>query len=185
MHIPYHWYFLIVSFRQGLFSIECQLLHNALEYQRHRACILDWQRKRDAIDTDRLGLLPSGSHDSHMTNEASTTDSGLHLPLIKPHPHHSISPDSGTDVGGPGNHDDTVTAIASGNHSNMVMEPEEVSSAREEVATLVADKQRLEARHKRLERQLKEIKTKMADVKEVSENQRVRSLMHCSTCLYY
>ena len=121
-----------------------------------------------------------------MINEASTTDSGLRLPLIKPHPHHSISPDSGTDVGGPGNHDDAVmasgnVAIASGNHSNVVMEPEEVSLAREEVATLVADKQRLEARHKRLERQLKEIKTKMADVKEVSENQRTNTAVVLTT----
>ena len=152
--------------------MECQLLHNALEYQRHRACILDWQRKRDSIDvtaTGRQGLLPSASHDSHVTNEASTSQTGLQLPLVQPHPqphpqlamlatgeHHSISPDSGTDIG------------ISGNHDNTVLEPEEVSVAREEVATLVSDKQRLEARHKRLERQLKETKTKMAEVKGVS-----------------
>jgi hypothetical protein len=103
-----------------------------------------------------------------MTQEDSTTVSSinkLHLPPIATRPqqlvtmaadkHHSISPDSGTDIG------------VSGNHDNVVMEPEEVSTAREEVATLVAEKQRLEALHRRLDRLLVESKTKMAETKQV------------------
>lgn len=141
--------------RQELFSVECQLLHNALEYQRHTACIQDWQRKRESLDPStkqRQDLTSPVSHDGHE----------LQLPLIKPHPQlttgepQSFSPDSGTDVGSGG-----------GNHDNIVMELEEVSISREEVATLVAEKQRLEARHKRLQRQLQGAKTKMAAVKEV------------------
>ena len=146
-------------------------MHIALEYQRHTSLIHDWQKKRDSIEITRKlsqELAPSVSHDSHMTNEGSTTDlstNELKLPQVKPHPQlsalssdepHSISPDSGTDID-----------IRS-NHGNIVMEPEEVSTAREEVATLVAEKHRLEARHKRMQIQLQEAKTKMMEVKEVS-----------------
>lgn len=157
-------------FREELFSVECQLLHIALEYQRNMDLIQGWQRKRDSIDTlhrESLEVNPSTSHDSHMTREESTMVlSTNELPLPLSHPqlselssghHHSISPDSGTDIG-----------ISVGNHGNIVMEPEEVSTSREEVATLVAEKHRLEARHKRLQRQLQEAKTKMAEVKEVN-----------------
>lgn len=158
------------SCRQELFSIECQLLQNALEYQRHITCIREWQRKRESLDIPTKtsqDLAPSASHDSHVTHDTrspitlSPKDHELQLPLTKPHPQqitgvpHSISPDSGTDIG------------VAGNHDNIAMEPDEVSTSREEVATLVAEKQRLEARHKRLQRQLHDAKTKMAAVKEV------------------
>ena len=150
--------------RQELFSVECQLLQNALDYQRHITCIQDWQRKRESLGTaakTSQDLASSLSHDNHVIHDAcsattlSPKDHELQLLLAKPHPHHSISPDSGTDIGVAGNLDD------------LVMEPEEVSTSREEVATLVAEKQRLEARHKRLQRQLEDAKTKMATVKEV------------------
>ena len=49
-----------------------------------------------------------------------------------------------------------------------IMEPLDVASSREELATLVADKQRMEAQHKRLQRHLGEIRAKMAEVQEVS-----------------
>ena len=49
-----------------------------------------------------------------------------------------------------------------------IMEPLDVASSREELATLVADKQRMEAQHKRLQRHLREIRAKMAEVQEVS-----------------
>ena len=117
-------------------------------------------------------MLPSASHD--MAQQESTTvlsTNELHLPPIKPHPQlvtvateepHSISPDSGTDIGISGNHGNL-----SDNHDDMIMEPEEVSTAREEVATLVAEKQRLEAQHRRFDRLLQETKAKMMDTKEV------------------
>ena len=47
------------------------------------------------------------------------------------------------------------------------MEPLDVASSREELATLVADKQRMEAQHKRLQRRLREIRTKMVELQEV------------------
>ena len=149
--------------RQELFSVECQLLQNALDYQRHVTCIQDWQRKRDSLGTAAKSSQDLVSHDRHVTHDAnspttlSAKDHELQLLLGKPHPHltTSISPDSGTDVG------------VAGNDDNLVTEPEEVSASREEVATLVAEKQRLEARHKRLQRQLQDAKTKMAAVKEV------------------
>ena len=161
--------------RQELFEVECQLLQNALEYQRFVACIHEWQRKQGPTDgtvKDSQELMPSASHDSHVTQHEPELTSvpstnELHLPHpIEPPPQvcakegrilHSISPDSGTEIG------------ISGNHDNTVMEPEEVSTAREEVATLVAEKQRLEAQHRRLDRQLQEVKTKMAETKEVGK----------------
>ena len=133
--------------------------------------IQDWQRKRESLGIatkPSQDLALSVSHDSHVTHDVCSTttlspkEHELQLLLAKPHPHlttgdpHCISPDSGTDIGMVGNHD------------NIVTEPEEVTSPREEVATLVAEKQRLEARHKRLQRQLQDAKTKMAAVKEVS-----------------
>lgn len=180
----------IFLYRQELFSVECQLLQNALEYQKHSACIQEWQRKRASIDSivkDSQDLLspsashdshvtqqplpPAMSHDSHMTQEDSATNK-LHLLPIMTRPQqlitmatgepHSISPDSGTDIGLSGNHGNNSV-----NHGDVVMEPEEVSTAREEVATLVAEKQRLEALHRRLDRLLVESKTKMAETKQV------------------
>ena len=173
--------------------MECQLLQNALEYQKYTACIQDWQRKRASIDSivkdnedlvpsashdshvTQQPLLPSTSHDSHVTRQDSTTvlsTNELHLPPVNPHPQqlvtmaadepHSISPDSGTDIGISGNHGNH-----SSNHDDVVMEPEEVSTAHEEVATLVAEKQRLEAQHRRLDRLLQETKAKMTETKEV------------------
>ena len=174
-----------------MFSVECQLLQNALEYQKHSACIQEWQRKRastDSITKDSQDLLspiasydshviqqplpPVTSHDSHMTQEDSTTVSSTNKLSIMTRPQqlvtmaadelHSISPDSGTDIGPSRNRGDN-----SGNHDDVVMEPEKVSTAREEVATLVAEKQRLEALHRRLDRLLVESKTKMAETKQV------------------
>ena len=176
-----------------MFSVECQLLQNALEYQKHSACIQEWRRKRASTDSitkdsqDLHVLSPSASHDSHviqqplppvtshdshMTQEDSTTVSSTNKLSIMTRPQqlvtlaadelHSISPDSGTDIGPSRNHGNN-----SGNHDDVVMEPEEVSTAREEVATLVAEKQRLEALHRRLDRLLVESKTKMAETKQV------------------
>ena len=178
---------LLLCCRQELFSVECQLLQNALEYQKYTTCIQEWQRKRASIDSivkDSQELLPSASHDSHVTQqvllpsmshdshvtqqESATvlSTNELRLPPVMPRPQqlitmatedpHSISPDSGTDIG------------ISGNHDNVVLEPEEVSTAREEVATLAAEKQRLEAQHRRFDRLLQETKAKMTETKEVS-----------------
>ena len=52
-----------------------------------------------------------------------------------------------------------------------IMEPLDVVSSREELAMLVADKQRMEAQHKRLQRHLKETRAKMAVVQEVSSRE--------------
>ena len=180
--------------RQELFSIECQLLQNALEYQKYTACIQDWQRKRASIDSvvkesqdlllpstshdshvTRQPLLPSISRDSHMTQQDSTTalsTNELHLPPIMPHPQQPITmaTDKPSSISPDSGTDIGISGNHghhSGNHDNVVMEPEEVSTAREEVATLVAEKQRLEAQHRRLDRLLQETKAKMVETKQV------------------
>ena len=82
----------------------------------------------------------------------------------------SMSPDSGTDM--------TITAPAErrgergggsgrGGGGGGEMEPIEVSNAREEMAMLVAVKQRLEAQHKRMEKMLAENRASIAETKEV------------------
>ncbi len=75
----------------------------------------------------------------------------------------SISPDSGTEM--------SVTAAAGGasqREEHPEIEPVEVSTARGEVALLVAAKQRLEAQHKRIERTLRENRTGISEFREVN-----------------
>ena len=89
------------------------------------------------------------SHDAHVTYPATTSDEGDPLVLAR---EPCVSPDSGTELS-----------------SLPPMESYDVSSAREELATLVADKQRMEAQHKRVERRLKETRAKMAVIQEVCQ----------------
>ena len=106
--------------------IECSLLQNTLESQRHVACIHDWEQQKRS---------PSTSSSLPCQSEGPCT-----------------SPDSGADM-------------------SPIMEPLDVASSREELAMLVADKQRMEAQHKRLQRHLKETRAKMAEVQEVSSRE--------------
>ena len=117
---------LTICCRQEILAIECHLLQNALESQRHVACIHDWEQLKPSP-------AASSSSPPCQSEEPST------------------SPDSG--------------AVMS-----PIMEPLDVVSSREELATLVADKQRMEAQHKRLQRHLRETRAKMAEVQEVREH---------------
>lgn len=67
----------------------------------------------------------------------------------------SVSPDSGAEM--------SLTVPGIGDQP----EPLTVSAAREEVATLTAEKQKLLTQHKRLEKRLKENKACMAVIKKV------------------
>ena len=188
--------------RQELLAIECHLLQNALERQRHLACIREWQHKRPSIslstpvgrltdhegscdghvtkslaivteevdhcDTQSLAIETEAeeSCDTHVTEQIDPCDSCMTQPtnVITEQQERScdghvtdhmsitcLSPDSGAEVS-----------------SVPTMEPFDVSLAREEVATLVADKQRMEAQHKRLERRLKENRAKGDKIQEVN-----------------
>ena len=158
--------------RQELLALECHLLQNGLESRRHRACIQEWtEHKRLSLSSPTHSLAghqsthmevdltneaaavdhvtSQASHDTHVTLPAVTSDKISTLGLCAREL--CVSPDSGTELS-----------------SLPPTESYDVSSAREELATLVADKQRMEAQHKRVERKLKETRAKMADIQEVS-----------------
>ena len=151
--------------RQELLALECHLLQNGLESRRHRACIQEWtehkrlslsspahslegHRSSHSLTSEAAAVHHVTGHDTHVTHPAATSDEGNPLVLGAREP--CVSPDSGTELS-----------------SLPPMESYDVSSAREELATLVADKQRMEAQHKRVERKLKETRAKMAVIQEV------------------
>lgn len=173
------WYY-VVCFRQELLSLEYKLLQNATECQKHLGRIREWEQKRSSINTTTtLTPIPQEITTTDHTRPTDTvietesiTDENIHVADTDQHPNDfcnheepamlpgveqqtsgiltSISPDSGT-------------AEMSGSH----VEPYNVVCSREEVSTLVADKQRMEAQHRRLERKLQESRGKVLEINEV------------------
>lgn len=138
--------------------IECHLLQNALESQRHLTSIHEWEQQQKKSPSTPSS--PSGD-EVQPTNENPAVDHVTEqaVPCILPHGQsHDVPPDPRE---GP-----CVTLNPSTNVPPP-MEPLDVASSREELATLVADKQRMEAQHKRLQRRLREIRTKMVELQEV------------------
>ena len=168
-----------VFFRQELLSLEYKLLQNAMECQKHLGRINEWEQKRSSLEvTGTLAPIPQGSSILELTiprsaepiteglgddaciiatephlNDASLQEEPTLSLGVEQQPssvHMSISPDSGT-----------------AELSASQVEPFMVSSSREELSTLVADKQRMEAQHRRLERKVKENKSKVLEINEV------------------
>ena len=147
---------MLVCCRQETVVIECHLLQNTLESQRHLAFIQEWERQKRSPSTPS----PPSKDEVHPTNENPAMDHMTEqaVSCILPHSQsHNILPDPGEEP----------CATLNSSTNVPLMEPLDVASSREELATLVAEKQRMEAQHKRLQRHLGEVRTRMAEVQEV------------------
>ena len=167
-----------------MLALECHLVQNVIDSQKHLACIRQWEKRPFSLPP--LGLhnvtsqlesheshvatpeadetlcnttLEDESHDRNVTATSELNDSypapleahpGANQPPLRLHVHGTTSPDSGAESSGV-----------------PPLEPLDISSMREELATLVADKQRMEAQHKRLQRRLKEVKDKEGIIQQV------------------
>jgi hypothetical protein len=124
-----------------------------------------------AVETkEPLLLSPSVTMDDSLMGEVGTGAGGYIMYKVDNKPREftkvaaacrelelSSSPDSGTEM----------MSITVPGEGEGLMEPEEVSAAREAMAVLGAAKQRLEAQRKRVEKGLKENRAGMAAIREV------------------
>ena len=125
--------------------IECHLLQNTSESQRHLAFIQEWEWQKRSPST----LSPPSKDEVHLTNENPAVDHVTEQALS------CIFPRSQShNVPHPG--EEPCTTLNSSTNVPL-MEPLDVASSREELATLVAEKQRMEAQHKWLQRHLGEV----------------------------
>ena len=132
-----------------MLGVECALLQNALECQKHICAIKDWELKRNSL----------GSISIHKISVQSPIATAGHMTSCDDHTVLSelcISPDSVSELLG-------ISLEPMG----VPLEPMEVSSYREELATLAADKQRLETNQRRLQQKLKANRSAMIDLQQV------------------
>lgn len=144
--------------QQEMLGVECALLQNALECQKHICAIKDWELKRNSLGSISIHKISTNSVQSpiatagHMTSCDQATSCDDHTVLSEL----CISPDSVSELLG-------ISLEPMG----VPLEPMEVSSYREELATLAADKQRLETNQRRLQQKLKANRSAMIDLQQV------------------
>ncbi len=173
-------------------------MQNAFDSQNHLSCIQHWEEARPSLSLS----LPAGhmtellgSHDNHVSNsqpaalEEAKEEEPCDKHVINTTGHLTKQEESGDTQTRPDppkplplarcdqptlGYQDALSPDSGAELSAVPpLEPFDVSSAREELATLVADKQRMEAQHKRLQRRLKAVRERELELHQVRPGGRV------------
>ena len=128
--------------QQEMLGVECALLQNALECQK-RICAIKEHDVKKAMPSHTANTTLSPTTTATPSDHTISCDDHVTLSEL------CISPDSVAELLG------------------VPFEPLDISSSREELSTLAADKQRLEAHQRRLHRKLKATKSAMSELQQV------------------
>ena len=136
----------MIIIREAISALKYSLAQNAIETQKQLSIICEWKMRNSSADDHPIPVTTSAETNhsvdhTSLTNKDSTHGSVLDINQIAC--------------------DTTVAA-------NENIEPLEVSQAREELATLVGEKQRMEARQRRLEKRLSTTDSQLAELQKVT-----------------